>query len=304
MAPQRWATDEELKWLLEKLPVFLSSNQETARRTFMARCFEEWWIKFPVSEGTYKYIILAKRVEEMEDKNLTAEELAVKIAAWTRGQKIKIRRGALNLPQQIENWFKNNSRTVRYKAQQAAAPKPKSVPVKRRRLKQDVELFQELYGTTLVKPTVDLKMENQLLLPESQRRLRITVLKEVAKEVWAVASDDIRREVAQLKEERQKEKAQKSSTPEETVPERSVQEIQISIDGIHHMQETLDKLAAETGWEFLLIGAGRDPRVNYKCAAKSLHTGQNELGNNFAHAYPNFDRDIAKPFVRFAKSLH
>jgi hypothetical protein len=34
---------------------------------------------------------------------------------------------------------------------------------------------------------------------------------------------------------------------------------------------------------------------------RSIHTGENAIGHTFDMAYPNFERDIAQPHVRFAK---
>jgi predicted oxidoreductase (fatty acid repression mutant protein) len=100
-----------------------------------------------------------------------------------------------------------------------------SVPAAKTRLKQEVEIFQELYYDTLVKPNVIVASAAQKALGQ---KVSIKLIKDETKLAWDSASDEVRHAVTEERTARKKRKdAQKSAASDtSSIVERTVDEIQ------------------------------------------------------------------------------
>ncbi|TDL14285.1 hypothetical protein BD410DRAFT_809861 [Rickenella mellea] len=300
MAPHRWASPDQLKWLRAKLPLFLSSVQGGSRERFWASSFEEWFAKYPEShkpiqkiytepEETPENCTPEETPEEMPEETPDGDKTEMEIKRQTN---LQLRRGML------ENWFKNNRGIGNKKTR--AAPQVKVDRVKKR-LKQDVELFQKRYYDELVKPEVEKVLEANK--KAGQKVATIVVVREKTKLAWASASEEVRLEVAEMQKAQQKEKEDEEElTISGSAVIRTESQIQKSIENIApNLQPYLDQMAADTGYQFFVVGAGPEPKAGNTIQVVSLHTGKTELGTNFGNAYPRFDEDVCEPFVDFVK---
>lgn len=65
-----------------------------------------------------------------------------------------------------------------------------------------------------------------------------------------------------------------------------------------------EAMADRTGWAFTVLAGGPDMAKDGEIRSVGIHVGQDQYGNSFGKATPNFTDTILKPFSVFLHSVY
>ncbi|KAJ7367583.1 hypothetical protein DFH08DRAFT_946570 [Mycena albidolilacea] len=321
MAPPKWTTPEEEKFLHTKLEPYLKAkgNQDDVPLT----CFWDqleiiFFAKFPAEA----MLNLPPPVEGEPLQPLTAEQLAVVgaktsltkdcLKQWMRYQdQIRTRPAATRKAGKHKGLFKLLSK----QSTQALRP---------------VELYQGLYHAKIkdavmargyqgladsdeepVSPIMveEVGIAGAMIAAETASKTRIRALRAArmsmwqttARELYAEEPEEVRQEMERLTSEENVKRGVGAAPPNDEVV-KTLELYQLAIDQIGAVFTTVhDMTLAETGWMGFTMLGGPMPRRKGEISTKTICFGQSANGNYFSAALPDFDTRIKVPFVQWLK---
>ncbi|KAH7917467.1 hypothetical protein BV22DRAFT_1135383 [Leucogyrophana mollusca] len=139
----------------------------------------------------------------------------------------------------------------------------------------------------------------------------IVAVRQSIQQAFENESEDIKNEVEnirvqQVEAARKNKKKGKQSTPDATSDTESIAEQDPAIRRLNiqecgpALERILQHMGRKTGWKFTVIMGGPDPLdLEGNNIITSLHTGRNELGNDFSDAYSKFDTEVVQAYGEF-----
>ncbi|KAF7986629.1 hypothetical protein HWV62_26438 [Athelia sp. TMB] len=203
-------------------------------------------------------------------------------------------------PQQLKTfmrWHCPSTRAPRKKGKSAHSPwffaDPASKP--RRRLQATEAYIHLYYHTRMVEPL-------RTLVTVNSKAPMITLIREVAKDLYQKADEETRQAVADHIEAQAAAKLESEGLE---LVDPTPEQYQDAIKMLPSYFDTmLEEAARRTGWSFNVVMGGPMPINNGDIQTASISVGRNALGATFKEAYTEFESAVVRPYGDYLRNAY
>ncbi|KAJ7885829.1 hypothetical protein B0H13DRAFT_2277811 [Mycena leptocephala] len=298
MAPQRWATFEQLEFLWLWLAEYLKHQANRSLGRFWPALFEAWFARF----SEYPKIGLphpdAAEAEPLTDAQMVA-----------LGEAIKARK------KKLANWFRyERAALTRRRRNGTKTGSSESSPSAYRAFSetQPIILREELTeaGYDKINEETAAAEDEDGWIDESEstantrikdaRKRRMGLRVQVTQRMWAAADPEERAACERLAAEEKLPSTAGAVTSNDGEP--TPEQRQMAIDETSDMFGRVNSAYGDrTGWKGIEIWGGPNPRLGGELSIKVICYGTSPAGNTFEEAHPTFRDPVVVPFQKWLK---
>ncbi|KAG1739222.1 hypothetical protein EDD22DRAFT_959397 [Suillus occidentalis] len=281
MPAARWTTDEQVEWLQERLPQYMTEHQKGKDYShFWPMLIADWFKQFPEEAATFPSI---------PADTLSAGQNAAVDEAKTKHKTFR--------------WHANASKKNRSLKKETTVFDDALQP--RRRAKSEAEIYSDMYYDEHIKPLVKAKEEAGNVTSGK----RITLGRKFSKELLEDEDEDVKAQIHELYRQQQKthEKSAKNNILDDDKEGDCMLDAEGIMRGIDDLPLVCRRFAQlikkKTGFITAFMFAGPDPRIDWDMTLLSCHPSETLQGRNFAQLYQTADKDFLDAFQHYAELI-
>ncbi|KAG2743261.1 hypothetical protein P692DRAFT_20747481 [Suillus brevipes Sb2] len=274
MPPAEWTTPEQKAFLESKYNDFLKAQVGASVTQFWGPLFSEWFRKFPE-----ELTIFGEAPEVLSEEQKEAKGTA-KIKNWFNYRSQKSGRAAVNAM----------GKTIR----QMLTSKAKGT-----RVHTEVEIFSKMRYANDVQPQMKEGIASGSL---STKNEKLGAVRSMTRTAYEDASEDLKTLCRAKVQEERDAKASEVLKKTDEAPTNAQYAMALT-ECMGPISQFMQVIKDMTGWEWSLIGAGPDPRLDGNINAMSYHSGVNATGLNWKQATPQFNETHLKAYVDFIGTI-
>ncbi|KAG1788019.1 uncharacterized protein HD556DRAFT_1448204 [Suillus plorans] len=279
MPPAEWTTPEQKAFLESKYNDFLKAQVGASVTQFWGPVFSEWFRRFPEELAIFGEAPGVLSEEQKEAKGTAVDLRQKKIKNWFNYRSQKSGRTAVNAM----------GKTIR----QILTSKAKGT-----RVHTEAEVFSKMrYADDIQQQVKESIASNGLT-----KREKLGAVKLMTRTAYEDASEDVKALCrAKVQAERDAKASEVLKKPDGAPT--NAQYAMALTECMGPISQFMQVIKDMTGWEWSLIGAGPDPRLDGNINAMSYHSGVNATGLNWKQATPQFNETHLKAYVDFIGTI-
>ncbi|KAG1852765.1 hypothetical protein DFJ58DRAFT_884448 [Suillus subalutaceus] len=279
MPPAEWTTPDQKAFLESKYNNFLKAQVGASVTQFWGPVFSEWFRWFPEELAIFGEAPEVLSEEQKEAKGTAIDLRQKKIKNWFNYCSQKSGRSAVNAM----------GKTIR----QMLTNKAKGT-----RIHTEAEVFSKMRYADDVQAQVKESIASGSLTKSE----KLGAVKLMTRTAYEDVSEDVKALCRAKVQAEQDAKASEVLKKTDGAP-TNAQYARALTECMGPISQFMQVIKDMTGWEWSLIGAGPDPRLDGNINAMSYHSGVNATGLNWKQATPHFNETHLKAYVDFISTV-